>query len=198
MAACLLRTLQIVYTVSYRNIACTFWEKLSHKLFPGTLALLSLSGWHHASMTNRRRHNENLRKGGNECDLWVPLKSCVYAIAASERVLRRVHACSACVLYTVSRAERPDLLTVTTRQQAKVEFIFTLFYHKYGSGLQRTCSARTRRVEMGWRLEEKWHRRGRWGVKMFRYSMQFLIPLAVQHFWQQFAATGLAAPLRKL
>ena len=106
-------------------------------------ALLALSSWHHAPVTNRPRHNENKKQ--DRCDICVPLKMCVGYCSvcvqfSSSRACNTacVHV-SACVPHTsthhCSKVERPDLLTVMTRWRVKA-FIFPLFYCKYSLGLQ--------------------------------------------------------------
>lgn len=95
-----------------------------------------------------------IKKSGNECDLWVPLKTVsVYNIPVSEHILQCVCVC-VCTVHQpppppppITGAERLDLLTVMTRWQVTAEFIFPLFYCKYSSGLQRTYAARTRKVK---------------------------------------------------
>lgn len=158
------------------------------------------------------------KQSENKCDLWVPLKTIcvcvcilvfffsVYSIAVFEHILQRVHlSVSACVLYTgppMAGAERPSLLTVMTRWQVKAEFIFPLFYRKYSSGLQRTCSARTQKVktQAGTWKKKREGRRGGWSVKMFRPIKQPRCNSSVnwefsvfwlQHRWLGFSLLGI-------
>lgn len=72
---------------------------------------------------------------------WKP-----YCIAVLEHILQCAHVSVYVYVCTVhqpplARVEKLSLLTVMTRWQVKVKFIFPLFYRKYSLGPQRTHSA---------------------------------------------------------
>lgn len=110
---------------------------------------------------------------------------------------------SACVLYTMARVERLNLLTVTTRWHVKAEFIFPLFYNKYSSGLHRAYAARTWKKETragSWRKhkggeDEAWKcsapSTGRDANPHSVESSALLANNRLQHRWLGFRLSGI-------